>query len=233
MSSHADCWARSLHAPHPPSRLVTLALQNACLAIVMHRSRVGVSPSHSYSPATAVLLNELLKGSISLVIAFKRIDTDMTNNPPRQLTGSSSSSTSSSSASVALMPNGYLAEKVFEDDDDAPVSPIYASKSRGGGGFMPSLSSTMGSSGSRGGAGVKQSVAGLPTNLSSLKRSPLVALYRKDWRSRFSRLGGELFSKDCWKLSIPAILYGQCDLLLANMPLCPAINHQTGKYARS
>lgn len=36
----------------------------------MHYSRVSIHPDLAYSPATAVLLNELLKGSISLLIAF-------------------------------------------------------------------------------------------------------------------------------------------------------------------
>ena len=36
----------------------------------MHYSRISTSPSQSYSAASAVLLNELLKGSISLAIAF-------------------------------------------------------------------------------------------------------------------------------------------------------------------
>ncbi|KAI0707725.1 nucleotide-sugar transporter-domain-containing protein [Earliella scabrosa] len=53
--------------------LVTLAVQNAALSIVMHYSRVSTPAAESYSPATAVLLNELLKGSISFVIAFLRV----------------------------------------------------------------------------------------------------------------------------------------------------------------
>ncbi|KAF9532866.1 nucleotide-sugar transporter-domain-containing protein, partial [Crepidotus variabilis] len=52
--------------------LLTLALQNAALSIVMHYSRVSIHPDLAYSPATAVLLNELLKGGISFVIAFLR-----------------------------------------------------------------------------------------------------------------------------------------------------------------
>ncbi|KAF9469404.1 nucleotide-sugar transporter-domain-containing protein [Collybia nuda] len=53
--------------------LVTLAVQNAALSIVMHYSRVSTPPALSYSPATAVLLNELLKGSISFIIALSRV----------------------------------------------------------------------------------------------------------------------------------------------------------------
>ncbi|KAJ7811390.1 nucleotide-sugar transporter-domain-containing protein [Mycena olivaceomarginata] len=53
--------------------LVTLAVQNAALSIVMHYSRVSTPPSLSYSPASAVLLNELLKGAISFLIALARV----------------------------------------------------------------------------------------------------------------------------------------------------------------
>ncbi|EIW60215.1 uncharacterized protein TRAVEDRAFT_118484 [Trametes versicolor FP-101664 SS1] len=53
--------------------LVTLAVQNAALSIVMHQSRVSAPAAQSYSPATAVLLNEMLKGAISFVIAFLRV----------------------------------------------------------------------------------------------------------------------------------------------------------------
>lgn len=53
--------------------LITLAVQNAALSIVMHYSRVSIPASQAYSPATAVLLNELLKGAISFVIAIARV----------------------------------------------------------------------------------------------------------------------------------------------------------------
>jgi UDP-sugar transporter A1/2/3 len=46
----------------------------------MHYSRVSIHPDLAYSPATAVLLNELLKGSISLCIAF--ISSPHFRNPP-------------------------------------------------------------------------------------------------------------------------------------------------------
>jgi UDP-sugar transporter A1/2/3 len=50
--------------------LVTLAVQNATLSIVMHYSRVSIPPALAYSPASAVLLSEVLKGSISFIIAL-------------------------------------------------------------------------------------------------------------------------------------------------------------------
>ncbi|KAG6873786.1 hypothetical protein C0995_011011 [Termitomyces sp. Mi166 len=52
--------------------LVTLAVQNAALSIVMHYSRVSTPPSLAYSPAAAVFLNEILKGTISFFIALSR-----------------------------------------------------------------------------------------------------------------------------------------------------------------
>lgn len=39
----------------------------------MHQSRVSTPPALSYSPASAVLMNELLKGSISFFIALSRV----------------------------------------------------------------------------------------------------------------------------------------------------------------
>ncbi|KAI0062378.1 nucleotide-sugar transporter [Artomyces pyxidatus] len=65
--------------------LVTLAVQNAALSIVMHYSRVSTPPSLSYSPASAVLLNEIMKGSISFMIALWRISNSESRRP---LTGS-------------------------------------------------------------------------------------------------------------------------------------------------
>jgi solute carrier family 35 (UDP-sugar transporter), member A1/2/3 len=61
-------------------RLVTLALQNALLAIIMHYSRVSVAADKVYSASSAVLLNEILKGSISFTIAFLRTKPPQTSN---------------------------------------------------------------------------------------------------------------------------------------------------------
>ncbi|KAF8559761.1 nucleotide-sugar transporter [Imleria badia] len=61
--------------------LVTLAVQNSLLTIIMHYSRVSIPPSQSYSAPAAVLLNELLKGSISLAIAFSQIDPHASDTP--------------------------------------------------------------------------------------------------------------------------------------------------------
>ncbi|EAU88687.1 UGT1 [Coprinopsis cinerea okayama7 len=49
--------------------LVTLAVQNASLSIVMHYSRVSTPAHLAYSPASAVLFNEILKGTISFFMA--------------------------------------------------------------------------------------------------------------------------------------------------------------------
>ncbi|KAG7090830.1 hypothetical protein E1B28_009912 [Marasmius oreades] len=103
--------------------LVTLAVQNAALSIVMHHSRVSTPPSLSYSPAAAVLLNELLKGLISFIIALSRTP----------------------------------------------------------------------------------EVAELPWRRMSF--SDMILSLPYPWTSSFWSLCGEIFSPDCWRLSIPAILY--------------------------
>ncbi|EMD37950.1 hypothetical protein CERSUDRAFT_113090, partial [Gelatoporia subvermispora B] len=67
--------------------LVTLAVQNALLTLIMHYSRVSTPVDQTYSAGTAVLLTEVLKGTISLLVAFSRLDvcapTPM--SPPRML----------------------------------------------------------------------------------------------------------------------------------------------------
>ena len=65
--------------------LVTLAVQNAALSIVMHYSRVSTPPPQLYSPASAVLLNEILKGSISFAIALWRVSKSDVRRPFNQL----------------------------------------------------------------------------------------------------------------------------------------------------
>lgn len=85
----------------------------------MHYSRVSIPTALAYSPATAVLMNELLKGSISLVIALLR-------------------------------------------------SPVLHQQ---------------------------------PLTRRKSMNTPLL------WWTAFSDLCAEIFSPDCWKLSIPAILY--------------------------
>ncbi|KAJ3822024.1 nucleotide-sugar transporter-domain-containing protein [Lentinula raphanica] len=57
--------------------LVTLAVQNSMLTIIMHYSRVSIPSSRMYSAAAAVLMNEVLKGSISLLIAYCRIESNI------------------------------------------------------------------------------------------------------------------------------------------------------------
>ncbi|GLB34611.1 putative nucleotide-sugar transporter [Lyophyllum shimeji] len=76
-AGHAD-GPRICGMPLKYVSLVTLAVQNAALSIVMHYSRISTPPALSYSPASAVLLNEILKGSISFLIALSRVrDTDI------------------------------------------------------------------------------------------------------------------------------------------------------------
>ncbi|GAW01148.1 udp-galactose transporter [Lentinula edodes] len=98
--------------------LVTLAVQNSMLTIIMHYSRVSIPSSRMYSAATAVLMNEVLKGSISLFIAFCRIEPSSSAEP---------------SVFISLRPRVFM--------------------------------------------------------------------------SKFRKLSRDIFSTDCWKLSIPAVLY--------------------------
>ena len=122
-------------------RLVTLALQNAFLTIIMHYSRISVPRSKSYSAASAVLLNELLKGSISVLVALRRIDSDMT-------------------ASESASP-------VFSEKPDSQAASTRRTPSKSMMSFIPT------------------------------------ALHP----SRLRVLITNVFSADCYKLSIPAILY--------------------------
>src|ERR1700679_1234119 len=82
-----ECFALTPLFPRSRVRasLVTLAVQNAALSIVMHYSRVSTPPSESYSPASAVLLNEILKGSISFGIALWRVSKSDAPRPFNQL----------------------------------------------------------------------------------------------------------------------------------------------------
>ncbi|KAJ3490241.1 hypothetical protein NLI96_g1565 [Meripilus lineatus] len=105
--------------------LVTLAVQNAMLTLIMHYSRISAAPSATYSAAAAVLATELLKGTVSLLIAFIRIDS---------------------------------------------YAPQY-----------------------------------LPNGSASISWSSV--FHPRFMLGRFRRLGREVFRADCWKLSIPAILY--------------------------
>ncbi|KAF8921196.1 nucleotide-sugar transporter-domain-containing protein [Mucidula mucida] len=96
--------------------LVTLAVQNSALTIIMHYSRVSTPPSRAYSAATAVLMNEILKGFISLVFAFSRIDA----SPPLAIPFSFSPETSQSAgncrASSLLLRVKKLCREVFSPD---------------------------------------------------------------------------------------------------------------------
>ncbi|KAF6765279.1 nucleotide-sugar transporter-domain-containing protein [Ephemerocybe angulata] len=120
--------------PKPPSiwwiplkylSLLTLALQNSSLSILMHYSRMPtVAASEPYSAAMAVLVSEMLKGTISLLFAFARVDSGVT-----------------------------------------------------------------------------------PHEMAPAAFSPYRRTLRDEVSSRSRKLWHEVFSGDCWKLSIPAILY--------------------------
>ncbi|CAE7106736.1 unnamed protein product [Rhizoctonia solani] len=162
-----DATPRFLGMPLKYVSLVTLAVQNASLTIIMHYSRVSTPPNRTYSAASAVLLNELLKGSISLLIALFRID-----DQPK----------TARSEAISLSGAGDL-------DDDSPTTPMIKAKAQGRG-FLSHRSTGSGS------------IRGVLS--SQLRRS--TSLLTRLW-CKFRRLGREVFSPDCWKLSIPAILY--------------------------
>ena len=132
--------------------LVTLAVQNAGLSILMRYSRVS-DPEHSYNPASAVLLTEILKASISLYTAYKRTD-DNTLNTNR------------------------------EDH----LSPLFPKKK-------------------------KSFLGNLPVKSSSTSNKRRISLSLKDdlrpseTKLKAKILAAQVFSRDSWKLSIPAILY--------------------------
>ncbi|KAI5451511.1 hypothetical protein NCC49_001814 [Naganishia albida] len=128
--------------------LLTLALQNALLSILMHYSRIS-SSSKQYSASSAVLMNELLKGSVSILVAIRRVDAEMTADEAHARSPTRVTNKVERFSSVDL-PKQHLA---------SPSTPV----------------------------------------------SHSLAPYLKP--NRWRRLGHEIFSPDCWKLSIPAILY--------------------------
>lgn len=139
----------------------------------MHYSRITASPSETYSAASAVLLNELLKGTISLLIALKRVDTEMTKTEGHHLS-----------------PTGRR-----------------RLSSEGGKGLASEESAAMRTSMRKGPTssrpGGRTGVKSLPNSLTRIQHA--IAPYMK--HSRWQRLYSDVISPDCWKLSIPAILY--------------------------
>ncbi|KLO10728.1 hypothetical protein SCHPADRAFT_856187 [Schizopora paradoxa] len=140
VSGEVDASPRLWGIPLKYLSLITLAVQNASLTIIMHYSRISTPSSQAYSAASAVFLNELLKGTISLAIAFSNIK-----------------------------------DFPVSSDSIPPRSPMPDSKLR----FRRATLSVH----------------------SASSFSPKVIL------SRCRKLWTEIFSPDCWKLSIPAILY--------------------------
>ncbi|GAA5865965.1 hypothetical protein JCM8547_002899 [Rhodosporidiobolus lusitaniae] len=127
--------------------LVTLTVQNSALTIVLHYSRISVPADKMYSAASAVLLNELLKGAISLSIAFRNAV-----HAAAQAAGSSA----------------------LERGEYAQLERNESHGKRRAGGLGPAGESLW--------------------SVQSVERGG-----RKMLR--------EVFSSDCWKLSIPACLY--------------------------
>lgn len=163
-----DATPKFLGMPLKYVSLVTLAVQNAALTIIMHYSRVSTPANRTYSAASAVLLNELLKGSISLLIALARVDDQPAKGSRPDV--------------IPLMPGSGF-------DEDSPTTPMIKANSQGR--TIPGHRHA--------GSG---SIRGVVS--SQLRRS--TSLVTRLW-GKFRRLGREVFSPDCWKLSIPAILY--------------------------
>lgn len=150
--------------------LAALTIQNSAVTIVMHQSRIVNSPSKSYFAPSAVLLSELLKGFISLIVALRGIDRDLTE----------------------MEGGGYAA---LGSEEGRMVNGEVSS------GFN---SSTTGP-----GAGEAMSRSSSSTSSSQPQTSTSVnpSWTQRNWRVRLSKLYADVFSSDCWKLSIPAVLY--------------------------
>lgn len=121
----------------------------------MHYSRISASPAATYSASSAVLINELLKGTISLLVALRRVDRDMSADESHARSPTSRVLTGKT-MDHARFPSHVELPKQHLSSPVAPAS------------------------------------------------HPLSAYLK---RSRWRRLAHEIFSPDCWKLSIPAILY--------------------------
>ncbi|GAA5913949.1 hypothetical protein JCM5296_004487 [Sporobolomyces johnsonii] len=143
----ASAPATLLGVPLSLISLVTLTVQNSALTIVLHYSRISVPKDKMYSAASAVLLNELLKGAISLSIAFR----NAVHAAP----------TSGGGAGLGL-------------GEYAPVDKDELESGRKGG-----------------------RDAGLAISVWEPRRI----------KSAARKTVAEVFSNDCWKLSIPACLY--------------------------
>lgn len=133
----------------------------------MHYSRISTAPAQSYSAASAVLVNEVLKGTVSLLTAIKRIDNQMTAEQNHLR-----------SPTVGSRAGGLRSDG--EKSDLARYSGSTATS----------------------GPGLDFSSRRTTESLPMLKFCS--AFIKKD---RWKRLSSEIFSPDCWKLSIPAILY--------------------------
>lgn len=129
----------------------------------MHYSRISLSPAKTYSASSAVLMNELLKGSISVLVALRRVDREM------------------------MAQEGHAR---------SPTSRVLSGKGMTGDAVGQSRFSVSGAQDLP-----KQQLSSPAITRAGYFFTP----YFK--RSRWRRLASEIFSPDCWKLSIPAILY--------------------------
>lgn len=116
-------------------------------------------------------MNELLKGSISLLIALKRIDNEMTKQEAHLLSPMHQMST------LATYPG---------DEKSTHVASSTSSSSR------------------QARAGDRNAISPPATSPIEIAAQFSQAYFKPD---RWRRLASDIFSRDCWKLSIPAVLY--------------------------
>ncbi|KAK4053142.1 hypothetical protein OIV83_001877 [Microbotryomycetes sp. JL201] len=179
--------------------LVTLTLQNSALTIVLHYSRISVPADKMYSAASAVLLNELLKGSISLSIATYNAMM-ATPSPLPAPTHASNHSRHLSTRSVSA-PASSSNPSAHNSAAAHAAAMAQSSAAPGQAGYQP-LATGDDKDEEKGAAGHHHLLHGrraIPTWSELLTPSRIVNGLKKVKR--------EVFSSDSWKLAIPACLY--------------------------
>ncbi|KAK4058589.1 hypothetical protein OIO90_000033 [Microbotryomycetes sp. JL221] len=173
--------------------LVTLTLQNSALTIVLHYSRISVPADKTYSAASAVLLNELLKGSISLSIATYNamLATPSPLPPPTHAQTNASHSRHMSTRSVSAPTSGA--------GGSATIGANGTAMSNSSGGYQPL--STLDDKDEEKASGSHH----LMTRRHQPSWNELLTPLRI--KRGFNKVKKEVFSSDCWKLAIPACLY--------------------------
>ncbi|KAM0792551.1 hypothetical protein ACM66B_005216 [Microbotryomycetes sp. NB124-2] len=186
--------------------LVTLTLQNSALTIVLHYSRISVPADQMYSAASAVLLNELLKGSISLSIATYNAmvassPNSLSSQPHHHQGHLRHMSSRSVSAPATTGPNSSGQPQSSSSTAAAAHAAAIAQSNAAPGqaGYQP-LSTSDDKDEEKGAAGHHHHLRRLQPTWSELLTPPRIS-------NGFRMVKREVFSSDCWKLAIPACLY--------------------------